>query len=155
MEEEKGHFSDEYFLPVKIPVIKQLTAMMEPLRTMLADLISTTASMIGKDQPSLEDLLHIGSTVQGLSTGQQTLQVLSHLTDLSDSMAAIIKATQVTQAELLGCTVTKKDFKEVHSMMVTNTDLQLQLAKANAQNCAVWAEDIVMECMASTESEHD
>jgi hypothetical protein len=59
-------------------------------------------------------------------------------------MATIIKATQVAQAKLLSHAIIKKYFEEVHSMMVTNTDLQLQLAKANAQNCVVWAEDIVM-----------
>ena len=45
--------------------------------------------------------------------------VLSHLADLPDSMATIIKATQVMQAELLARAVTKKDFKEVRSMMAT------------------------------------
>jgi hypothetical protein len=54
-------------------LLEQLTAMMKPLHTMLADLISTIASTFGKDQPSLEDLLYIGSTIEGLSTGQQTL----------------------------------------------------------------------------------
>jgi hypothetical protein len=69
-------------------------------------------------------------------------------------MATIVKATQVMQVELLACTVTKKNFEEVHSMMVTNTDLHLQLAKANTQNSMVQAEkDIAMERMASTESE--
>jgi ABC-type histidine transport system ATPase subunit len=58
-------------------------------------------------------LLCIGSTVEGLLTGQQTLRVkatvllvlhqniLSHLTDLPNSMAAIVKAAQVAQAEVL------------------------------------------------------
>ena len=147
---------------------EQLAATMEPLRTMLADLISTTAYTFGKAQPSSEDLLRIGSTVEGLSTGQQTLQVkatellvlhqnvLSRLTDLPDSMTAIVKAAQVAQAELLARAVTKQDFEEVRSMMATNADLQLQLAKANAQNGAVRAEkDIVMERMTSAESERD
>ena len=147
---------------------EQLAATMEPLRTMLADLISTTAYTFGKAQPSSEDLLRIGSTVEGLSTGQQTLQVkatellvlhqnvLSRLTDLPDSMAAIVKAAQVAQAELLARAVTKQDFEEVRSMMATNADLQLQLAKATAQNGAVRAEkDIVMERMTSAESERD
>jgi len=41
-------------------------------------------------------------------------------------------------------------------MMATNADLQLQLAKATAQNGAVRAEkDIVMERMTSAESERD
>jgi hypothetical protein len=55
-------------------------------------------------------------------------------------MAAIVKAAQVVQAEMLARTVTKKDFEEVRSMMATNADLHLQLAKANAQNGAVRAE---------------
>jgi hypothetical protein len=45
--------------------------------------------------------------------------VLSCLTDLPDSMATIIKAAQVAQAKLLTRAVTKKDFKEVCSMMAT------------------------------------
>ena len=71
-------------------------------------------------------------------------------------MAAIVKAAQVAQVELLAHTVTTKYFKEVRNVMATNADLHLQHAKANAQNGAVWAEkDIVMEHMASTESELD
>jgi len=93
-------------------LLEQLTAMMEPLCTMLADLISTTASMFGKDQPSSEDLLCFGSTVEGLSTGQRMLQVISRLTDLPDSMATIVKATQVAQAELLSHAVTKKTLRK-------------------------------------------
>ena len=71
-------------------------------------------------------------------------------------MATIVKAAQVAQAELLARAVTKQDFEEVRSMMATNADLQLQLAKANAQNGAVRAEKgIVMERMTSAESERD
>lgn len=146
---------------------EQLTATMEPLRTMLADLISTT-STFGKGQPSPEDLLRIGTTVEGLSIGQETLQVkatellalhqnvLSRLTDLPETMAAIVKAAQVAQAELLARTVTKEDFEEVRNLMATNADLQVQLIKARAQHGAVQAEkDIVMERVVSAEVERD
>jgi len=146
---------------------EQLSGTIEPLRTMLADLISS-ASAFGKGQTSPEDLLRIGSTVEGLSTGQQALQVkatellalhqnvLSRLTELPDNMAAVIKAAQTAQAELLARTVTKEDFEEVRKMMATNADLQVQLAKARAQYGAVRAEkDIVMERITSAEAERD
>lgn len=146
---------------------EQLSGMIEPLRTMLADLIST-ASTSGKGQASPEDLTHIGSTVESLSTGQQALQVkttellalhqnvLSRLTELPESMAAVIKTAQTAQAELLARTVTKEDFEEVRKMMATNADLQIQLAKARAQYGAVRAEkDIMMERMTSAEAERD
>jgi hypothetical protein len=141
----------------------QLTATMEPLRTMLADLIST-ASTFGKGSPSPEDLLR----VEGLSIGQETLQVkatellalhqnvLSRLTDLPETMATIVKAAQVAQAELLARTVTKEDFEEVRNLMATNADLQVQLVKARAQHGAIRAEkDIVMERVVSAEVERD
>jgi hypothetical protein len=146
---------------------EQLTTTMEPLRTMLADLIST-ASTFGKGQPSPEDLLRIGTTVESLSTGQETLQVkatellalhqnvLSRLTDLPETMAAIVKAAQVAQAELLARTATKEDFEEVRNLMATNADLQIQLVKARAQHGVVRAEkDIVMERVVSAEAERD
>jgi hypothetical protein len=132
----------------------------EPLRTMLADLISAG--------PSSDDFLRIGSTVESLSTGQQGLQdkasellalhqdVLSRLMGLPDSMAASIKAAQLVHAELLAHTVTKADFEEVRSMMATNSDLQVQLAKARAQYGTARAEkDIMMERIVSAESERD
>jgi len=146
---------------------EQLSGTIEPLRTMLADLIST-ASTSGKGQTSPEALLHIGSTVESLSTGQQALQVkatellalhqtvLSRLTELPESMAAVIKTAQTAQAELLARTITKEDFDEVRKMMATNADLQVQLAKARAQYGAVRAEkDIVMERITSAEAERD
>ena len=136
----------------------------EPLRTMLADLISTT----GNGPASPDDFLRIGSTVESLSTGQQVLQdkasellalhkdVLSRLMGLPDSMAASIEAAQFAHAELLAHTVTKEDFEEVRSMMATNSDLQVQLAKARAQYGAARAEkDIMLERIASAESERD
>ncbi|KAH9067004.1 hypothetical protein EDB83DRAFT_2542288 [Lactarius deliciosus] len=124
----------------------------EPLRTMLADLIST-GPMSGT---SPEDFLRIGSTVENLSSGQQALQdkaselvalhqdVLSRLMALPDSMAASIRAAQLAHAELLSHTVTKADFEEV------------QLAKARAQYGAVRAEkDIMLERISSAEAERD
>ncbi|KAH8981991.1 hypothetical protein EDB86DRAFT_3106937 [Lactarius hatsudake] len=136
----------------------------EPLRTMLADLIS----MGPKGLPSPEDFLRIGSTVENLSSGQQALQdraselvalhqdVLSRLMALPDSMAASIKAAQLAHAELLSHTVTKADFEEVRSMMAANSDLQVQLAKARAQYGAVRAEkDIMLERISSAEAERD
>ncbi|KAH9053318.1 hypothetical protein EDB87DRAFT_1652018 [Lactarius vividus] len=139
----------------------------EPLRSMLADLIST-GPMSGKGLPSPEDFLRIGSTVENLSTGQQTLQdkasellalhqdVLSRLIGLPDSMAASIKAAQLAHAELLSHTVTKADFEEVRSMMEANSDLQIQLAKARAQYGAARAEkDIMLERISSAEAERD
>ncbi len=139
----------------------------EPLRTMLADLISMGPTS-GKGLPSPEDFLRIGSTVENLSTGQQALQdkasellalhqdVLSRLMGLPDSMAASIKAAQLAHAELLAHTVTKEDFEEVRSMMATNSDLQVQLTKARAQHGAVRAEkDIMMERISSAEQERD
>ncbi|KAI9436935.1 hypothetical protein H4582DRAFT_366964 [Lactarius indigo] len=139
----------------------------EPLRTMLADLISTGLTS-GKGLPSPEDFLRIGSTVENLSTGQQALQdkasellalhqdVLSRLMGLPDSMATSIKAAQLAHAELLSHTVTKADFEEVRSMMATNSDLQVQLAKARAQYGTVRAEkDIMLDRISSAEAERD
>ena len=100
---------------------EQLATTMEPLRTMLADLIST-APTSEKGQVSPEDLLRFGTTVESLSTAQDMLQVkaaklfvlhqniLSRLTDLPENMAVIVKAAQVAHAELLTRTVTKQDF---------------------------------------------
>ncbi|KAH8999723.1 hypothetical protein EDB92DRAFT_2080754 [Lactarius akahatsu] len=135
----------------------------EPLRTMLADHIST-----GPGLPSPEDFLRIGSTVENLSTGQQALQdkasellalhqdVLSRLMALPDSMAASIKAAQLAHAELLSHTVTKADFEEVRNMMATNSDLQVQLAKARAQHGAARAEnDIMLERISSAEADRN
>ncbi|KAH9021880.1 hypothetical protein EDB85DRAFT_2152065 [Lactarius pseudohatsudake] len=59
--------------------------------------------------------------------------VLSRLMGLPDSMAASIKAAQLTHAELLAHTVTKADFEEVQSMMATNSDLRVQLADLRAK----------------------
>ncbi|KAI9451537.1 hypothetical protein F5148DRAFT_1290056 [Russula earlei] len=145
----------------------QLSDATEPLRTMLADLISM-GSAFKKGSASSEDLFRIGTTVDSLSAGQQALQdkvaelldlyqnVLSRLTDLPDSMAVAIKAAQTAGAALLARTVTKEDFEEVRTMMATNADLQVQLAKARAQYGAVRAEkDIVMERISSAESERD
>ena len=146
---------------------EQLASATEPLRVTLADIISTGPSF-GKGLPSSEDLVRLGSTVESLSTGQKGLQdkatellalhqdVLSRLTELPESMAVAIKATQIAQAELLTHTVTKEDFEEVRKMMATNSDLQVQLAKARAQYGAVRAEkDIVMERISAAESERD
>ena len=137
----------------------------EPLHTMLSDLISTPGGM-GLASP--EEFLRIGSTVENLSTGQQALQdkaselltlhqdVLSRLVDLPDNMAASIEAAQLAHAELLAHTVTKADFEEVRGMMATNSDLQVQLAKARAQYGAARAEkDIMLERIASAEAERD
>jgi len=82
--------------------------------------------------------------------------VLSRLTDLPENMAAVVKAAQVAQAELLARTVTKEDFEEVRKLMATNADLQVQLTKARAQHGVVRAEkDIVMERIVSAEAERD
>ena len=128
----------------------------EPLHTMLSDLISTPGGM-----GSPEDFLRIGSTVENLSNGQQVLHdkalellalhqdVLSRLVELPDSMAA-------SHAELLAHMVTKADFEEVRGLMATNSDLQVQLAKARAQYGAARAEkDIMMERIVSAEAERD
>ena len=145
-----------------------LASATEPLRTMLADLISTGLTA-GEGLPSPEDFLRIGSTVESLSTGQQTLHdktcelvalhqdVLSRLMSLPDIMAASIKAAQqLAHAELLTHTVTKADFEEVRSMMATNADLQVQLTKARAQYGTARAEkDIMTERIASAEAERD
>ncbi|KAI0297544.1 hypothetical protein B0F90DRAFT_1912759 [Multifurca ochricompacta] len=133
----------------------QLAGATEPLRAMLVDLISMGPT-IGKGIPSSEDFFRIGTTVENLSTGQQSLQdkvaellalhqdVLSRLTGLPNSMTAAIKAAQLAHAELLARTVTREDFEEV------------QLAKARAQYGAVRAEkDIMMDRISSAESERD
>lgn len=142
-----------------------LASATEPLHTMLSDLISTPGGM-GVASP--EEFLRIGSTVENLSTGQQALHdkaselltlhqdVLSRLVDLPDNMAASIEAAQLAHAELLAHTVTKADFEEVRGMMATNSDLQVQLAKARAQYGAARAEkDIMLERIASAEAERD
>ena len=122
----------------------------EPLRTMLSDLISTP----DRSGLTCDDLLHIGSTVQSLSTGQQALQdktselltlhqdVLSRLVGLPDSMAASIEAAQLAH-------VVTKDSKEVRRIMAMNSDLQVQLANARAEK------DIMLDRIASAESERD
>jgi hypothetical protein len=137
----------------------------EPLHTMLSDLISTPGAM-GFASP--EEFLRIGSTVENLSTGQQSLHdkaselltlhqdVLARLVDLPDSMAASIEAAQLAHAELLAHMVTKADFEEVRGLMATNSDLQVQLAKARAQYGAARAEkDIMLERIASADAERD
>ena len=121
---------------------EQLSSATEPLRTMLTDVVST-ASTFGKEGlASSEDLLRIGSTVETLSTGQQALQdktaellalhqsVLSRLTDLPDSMAAVIKAAQVSQAELLAHTVTREEFEGVTRERLSSVESERDLLRA-------------------------
>ena len=118
----------------------QISSATEPLRTILTDAVSTGSSFDKEGLASSEDLLRIGSTIETLSTGQQALQdktaellalhqtVLSRLTDLPDSMAAVIKTAQVAQSELLARTVTREnDFenavKEHLSVVESERDL--------------------------------
>jgi hypothetical protein len=146
---------------------QQLTGMTVPLRDMLADLVSAVPTF-GKGLALPEDFTRIDSAVESLSKGQQGLQdttaellalhqnVLSRLTDLPNSMTAVINAAQVAQAELLAQTVTKDDFEEVRKMMVTNADLQVQLDRTRSQFGALRVEkDVVMERLAAAESERD
>jgi chromosome segregation ATPase len=123
---------------------------------MLADLVSS-----GKALPSSEDLVRVGSAVEGLSAGQQVLQdktaeLLSRLVDMPEGVVAAIKTAQDAHAELLARAVTKEDFEEVRKLMATNADLQVQLNKARSQFGAVRAEkDLVMERLAGAEAERD
>jgi hypothetical protein len=121
---------------------EQLSSATEPLRTMLADLVPMGPTFGKEGLASSEDLLRIGSTVETLSTGQQDLQdktaellalhqtVLSRLTDLPDSMAAIINAAQTTQAELLAQTVTRKDFEDVVRERISSVESERDLLRA-------------------------
>ena len=135
---------------------EQLAGATEPLRAMLADLVSS-----GKGLPSSEDLVRVGSAVEGLSAGQQVLQdktaeLLSRLIDMPEGVVAAIKTAQHAHAELLARAVTKEDFEEVCKLMATNADLQVQLNKARSQFGAVRAEkDLVMERLAGAEAERD
>ncbi|KAF8257860.1 hypothetical protein EI94DRAFT_1692001 [Lactarius quietus] len=145
-----------------------LTGATEPLRTMLSDLISTTTTTKDGLASSSSSPDEFRSNIESLSSGQQALHdktselvalhqdVLARLKDLPDNMAASIEAAQLAHAELLAHTVTKEDFEEVRSMMATNSDLQVQLAKARAQYGAARAEkDIMLEHIASAEAERD
>jgi hypothetical protein len=146
----------------------QLTGATEPLRTMLVDLVSKEPAS-GKGIPSIEEFIRLGSAVENLSKGQQELQdktaelltlhqtVLPRLTDdLPNNIAATIQASQLAHAELLARTVTKEDFEEVHKMMATNADLQVQLNKARSQLGSVQAEkDVAMERLSAVEAERD
>ncbi|KAF8265477.1 hypothetical protein EI94DRAFT_322631 [Lactarius quietus] len=128
---------------------------------MLADLISTGPTS-GRGPPSPGDFLRIGSTVDSLSSGQQALQgkasellalqqdVLSRLIDLQYHLAASVKAAQLAH------NVSKEEFEEVRSMMVTNTDLQVQLAKARTEYSDPRSDkDAELERIGSTESKLD
>ena len=97
---------------------ERLAGATEPLRTMVADLISVSSDS-GKALPPSLDFHRLGSTVESLSSCQQAMpdkaselltphpDVLSRLTYIPDSMAASIKAVPLAH------TVTKEGFKEV------------------------------------------
>jgi hypothetical protein len=118
---------------------EQISSATEPLRTLLTDLVPAGSAFGKEGLASSEDLLRIGSTVETLSTGQQALQdkttellalhqtVLSRLTDLPDSMAAVIKAGQTTQAELFAQTITRKDFEEVARERISSVESERDL----------------------------
>jgi chromosome segregation ATPase len=91
-------------------------------------------------------LLRIGSTVENLSTGQQALQdkavellalhqtVLSSVTDLPDSMAAVVKAAQLTQTELLAHTVTRKEFEDVVRERISSVESERDLLRSKVDD---------------------
>ena len=120
---------------------EQLSSATEPLRNMLTDLVSSGSSF-GKGVAFSEDVLRIGSSVEGLSTGQQAMQdkiaellalhqtVLSSITDLPDTMSATIKAAQQTQAELLAHTVSRKDFEDVVNERISSAESERDLLRA-------------------------
>jgi hypothetical protein len=140
-----------------------LASATEPLRTMLADLIS--APGVGLSSP---DFLRFSSSVESLSIGQQALQrntsefltmhqdFPSRLVGHPNSAVTSTEAAQFADAELLAHSIKKEDFEEVRGMVATNSGLQVQLAKAHAQYGATRAEkDIMLQRIASTESELD
>lgn len=120
----------------------QLSSATEPLRNMLADLVSSGSKFGKEGVASSEDVLRIGSSVESLSTGQQAMQdkiaellglqhtVLSNLTDLPDTMTATIKAAQQAQAELLAHTVSRKDFEDVVKERISSADSERDLLRA-------------------------
>ena len=103
---------------ILVTMPERLAGATEPLRTMVADLISVSSES-GKALPPSLDFHRLGSTVESLSRCQQAMQgkasellaprpdVLSRLTYIPDSMAASIKAVPLAH------TVTKEGFKEV------------------------------------------
>ena len=127
----------------------------EPLRTMVANLISISSTSRRALSPS-GDFRSLGSTVESLSTSQHAPQdkasellvlhqdALSRLMGLPNGMAACIKVAQLAQAELLEHAVTKEDFEEVRNLMGKTSNLQVQLAMARAPGGAVRLENEIM-----------
>jgi hypothetical protein len=125
----------------------QISSATEPLRTILTDAVSTSSTFDKEGLASSEDLLRIGTTIQTLSTGQQALQdktaellalhqtVLSRLTDLPDSMAAVIKTAQLAQSELLARTVTREnDFENVVKEHLSSVESERDLLRAKVDD---------------------
>ncbi|KAH9991071.1 hypothetical protein BJV77DRAFT_1009835 [Russula vinacea] len=103
----------------------QISSATEPLRTILTDAVSTGSSF-DKEGLALQD-----KTAELLALHQT---VLSRLTDLPDSMAAVIKTAQVAQSELLARTVTREnDFENVvkEHLSVVESERDLLRAKVD------------------------
>ena len=128
---------------------ERLAGATEPLRTMVADLISGSSNS-GKALPPSVDFRCLGSIVKNLSSCQQAMQdkpselltphpgVLPRLTYIPDGMTSFIKAAPLAH------TVTKEGFKEV------------QLTEACAQCAAARPETAIgPERICSVESELD
>ena len=121
---------------------EQVSSATEPLRIILTDFIASGSTFGKESVASSEDLLRIGSNVESLSTGQQTMQdkisellalyqtVLSRLTDLPDTMITTIKVAQQTQAELLAHMVSRTDFEDVMKGRVSSVESERDLLRA-------------------------
>jgi hypothetical protein len=120
----------------------------EPLRNMVADLISIGPTS-GKAFPPSGDFLRFGSTAESQDKASEPLaphkDVSSRLMYLPDSMAASSSAARLANT-----------FKEAQSMTATNSGLQVQLAQTRAQYGAARPERVIgSERIRSVESELD
>lgn len=145
----------------------RLSAATDALSVAQAEMRSSVPASV-QNPAAYHNISQIESTVNILASSQQTLEdknqellalnkdMLAQLKALPETLAVTTKAVYDTRAELLTRVALKQDFEEVRRLMSSNSDSQVQLAKARAAHGSIRAEkDVLAERVVASEAERD
>lgn len=149
-----------------LQLLGELNSVVESLHAARADLASQPNNLVVQASEPDENVLHIKSVVEDLVDGQKTLgrhtgdllslhtDVLERLNTLPDAFAAATSVLQGVHAEFaLGRDSTKRELEELRK---SNTDFQIQVAKARGAHGQVRVEkDVLSEKLTIVENDRE
>ncbi|KAI0638793.1 hypothetical protein C8Q77DRAFT_1183752 [Trametes polyzona] len=157
----------EDILGVLTDLPQRLSAATEALGSAQAE-FRTRAERVEKDASSNKSLQNIESAISSVANDHKKLvsqnqefsefcnDIIKHINALPEAMVEATKVLQNAHADFAARDTSQKDSEEIRRLMVTNSELQVQLAKARGAHGQVRVEkDMLSERVKAAEAERD